>query len=93
MLEGQHLDLEFFFDQQSEGALGGFGSSGIRIEVHDHILAEASEQLGLQFGERGAGAGDHVLKSGGVRRRCSPSGPRPESRNRACGWPPWRGRD
>ena len=48
LLERQHFDLEFFFDQQAQGALGGFGAGGVGIEVDDHILAEAAEQLGLQ---------------------------------------------
>ena len=66
LLERQHFDLEFFFDQQADGALGGFGSGGVGIEIHDYILAEASEQLGLQFGEGGAGTGDDIVESGGV---------------------------
>ena len=66
LLEGEHFDGEFFFDQQAEGAFGGFRSGGVGIEIHDNVLAEAAEQLGLQLGEGGAGTGDHVVKSGGV---------------------------
>ena len=41
LLQGQHFDLKFFFDQQAQRAFGGLGPRGIGIEVHDHILAEA----------------------------------------------------
>ena len=66
LLEGEHLDLKFLFHQQAESALGGLGSGRVGIEVHDYVLAETAEQLGLQLGEGGAGTGDHVVKSGGV---------------------------
>ncbi len=66
LFEGQNFYGEFFFDQQAEGAFGGLRSGRIGIEIHNRILAEAPEQLGLQFGEGGAGTGDHVLESGGV---------------------------
>ena len=48
LLEREHLDLKFFFDEQAQRALGGFGSGGVGIEVDDDVLAEAAEQLGLQ---------------------------------------------
>ena len=65
LFESEDLDLKLFFDQQADGALSGFGSGGVGIEVHDDVLTEAAEQLGLQLGESGAGAGDDVMKSGG----------------------------
>jgi hypothetical protein len=65
LIERQHFESELFFDQQAQSALGRFGPSGVGIEVHDGILAEPAQQFGLQFGERRARAGDHVMKSGG----------------------------
>ena len=44
-LEGEHLDVELFFDQQAQCAFGGFGSGGVGVEIDDDILAETSEQL------------------------------------------------
>ena len=41
-LKRKYLDLKFFFDQQAEGALGGFCARSVRIEIHNDILAEAS---------------------------------------------------
>ena len=65
LLEGEDLDLEFFFDEQAQSTLGGLCSGRVGVEVHDYILAEAAEQLGLQLGEGGTGAGDDILESGG----------------------------
>ena len=65
LLEGEDFDLEFFFDQQAQGTFGGFGAGGVGVEVDDDVLAEAPEQLGLQFGEGGAGTGNHIVESGG----------------------------
>src|SRR6185437_6514732 len=41
-------------------------AGGVGIEIYYDVFAEASQEPGLQFGEGGAGAGDYVLKSGGV---------------------------
>ncbi len=65
LFKRQHLNLKFFFDQQAQSTFGRFRSRCIGIEVHHRILAEAPEQLGLQLGEGCAGAGNHVVKSGG----------------------------
>ena len=64
--EGQHLDLKFLFDQQAQGTLGGLRSRSIGIKVHHDVLAEPPEQLGLDLGESGTGAGNHVLETSGV---------------------------
>ena len=66
LLEREHFDLKFFLDQQAQSALRGFGSRRIGIEIDHDILAEASEQLGLDLGKGRAGAGDDVVKSGSV---------------------------
>src|SRR5436305_10713422 len=66
LLKRQHLNLKLFFDQQAQSSLGCLGACRIRIEVHYGILTEASEQLSLQFGKRGARTGNHVMKSGGI---------------------------
>ena len=42
LLEGEYLDLKFFFDQQTQGALGGLGARRIGIEVHYDVLAETA---------------------------------------------------
>src|SRR5206468_620203 len=33
--EGEYLDVEFFFHEQAESALGGLGTGGVRVEVND----------------------------------------------------------
>ncbi len=66
--QSQHFDLEFFFDQKTQGALGGLGTGGVGIEIHDNVLAEAAQQPGLEFGEGGSGTGDHVVKASRVDR-------------------------
>ena len=66
LLQRQNFNLEFFFDQQAQRALGGFGAGGIGIKVHHDILAEAAQQFRLHLGKGRAGAGDDVVKSGGV---------------------------
>src|SRR6185437_13427570 len=64
--ERQHLDVEFFFDQKTECALGGFCAGSVGIEIDDDIFAEAAQEFCLQFSESRTGAGDDVLESGGV---------------------------
>ncbi len=36
--ERENFDVEFFFDQEAQGALGGSGSGGVRIEIDDDIF-------------------------------------------------------
>ena len=47
LFEGKHPDFKFFLHEQAEGTLGRFCAGGVGIEIDDHILAEAPEQLGL----------------------------------------------
>ncbi len=57
--------MKFFFDQQTESAFGGLGASRVRIEIDHDVFREASQQPGLQLGEGGTRAGDHVVEAGG----------------------------
>src|ERR1700691_3388715 len=61
-LQGENSDAELFFDEQAKRALGGARPRRVGIEVDHNILGESSEELSLQFGERRARAGDHVVK-------------------------------
>ena len=51
LVEGEDFDLEFFFDQQAQGALGVFGSGGIGVEAEHNLRRKQAEQLGLLGGE------------------------------------------
>src|SRR5208282_6366004 len=66
LLQREDLDLKIFFHKQTKCAFGRLRSGGIGIEVDHNVLAEAAQQLGLDLGEGRAGAGDHVVKTGGV---------------------------
>ena len=60
--------MEFFFDQQSQRALGGAGAGGVGIKIDHYVLAEASQQLCLKFRKCCTGAGDYIVKSCRVNR-------------------------
>src|SRR5439155_23572110 len=52
IFECKDVDREFLFHQNTQGALSGSGAGSIRVEIHNHVLAEAAEQPGLRVGER-----------------------------------------
>ena len=60
-VQRQHFDLEILADQQRQGAFGRSRTCRVGIEVHDNVLAEASQQPCLQLRERRSRTGDHVV--------------------------------
>ena len=60
-IEGDDLDVEAFFGEQSNGFFGGVAACGVGIEVDDDIGGVAAEHGHLLLSESGSAGGNHVL--------------------------------
>ena len=67
-LQREDANIEFFFDQKPQRALGSLGASRIGIEIDHHLFAESRQQPRLRPGKRGPRTRDYVVKSCGKQR-------------------------